>query len=387
MIHHLTAFWGHQASRATGLFFAAFGLLFGSWAAMIPYVKNKFDLDDAQLGLLLLCLPAGITITNPLTVGVLNRLGAARTTWLALPLGTALFILPMYLPNIWLVALCLVITGSVFTMVNVAINTCATLIEQRQGLRIMSTCHGLWSSGAMAGSAFAGMAIGWGMQPMLYMAVLAGFQLLYAQWLKPSLALVPDDAQSIVSNAEKKPRFIWPNKALWLLVAISLCTNITEGAMADWSAVYLRDVIRSPEAMVGWGFSVYALFMACGRFLGDGLIAGWGSRIVLRCGGIITATGLLIVVFFPSVGLVLLGFALVGAGVSIGAPILYAAAGRAPGMPKGAGLATMNTFAMIGFLGGPAFIGFIAKAFGLAIAFVLIAGFAGFWAWKAGKLE
>jgi hypothetical protein len=83
----------------------------------------------------------------------------------------------------------------------------------------------------------------------------------------------------------------------------------------------------------------------------------------------------------------LLGFALVGSGVSLGAPILYAAAAKVPGMAPGAGLATLNTFAMVGFLGGPAFIGFIAKAFSLPVALALVAGFAAFWAWRAGRIE
>jgi MFS family permease len=173
-----------------------------------------------------------------------------------------------------------------------------------------------------------------------------------------------------------------------VLVGISLCTNITEGTMADWSAVYLREVVNAPEALAGWGFAAYAFFMAGGRFLGDALIAHFGSKPVLRTGGLVAAAGLLVAVLFQnSPAAVLVGFAMVGAGVSIGAPILYAAAAKVPGMAKGAGLATMNTFAMIGFLGGPAFIGFLAKGFGLPIAFAVVAGFGVFWAWRAGRMR
>ena len=178
-----------------------------------------------------------------------------------------------------------------------------------------------------------------------------------------------------------------PNAALWLLISISLCTNLTEGAMADWSAVYMREIIQAPGTMAGWGFAVYAFFMAGGRFLGDELIGRFGSRAALRTCGILAALGLITVVLVNSTAAALAGFALTGMGVSLAAPILYAASARTPGMAKGAGLATMNTFAMAGFLGGPVFIGLLAKVSSLQVAFAVVAVFAGFWAWRAGRVS
>ena len=390
MFSHLAIFRQHTASRATALLFGFFGILFGTWAALIPFIKTKFGLDEAQLGLLLLCLPAGITLMNPFSVPILHKLGAVRSTVISLPLAATLFILPFAMPTIWLVGGSLFLAGSLFSIVNMSMNTCASQIEQQEGLRIMSTCHGLWSTGAMLGSAIAGMATGWGLPPVAYVAAIAVVEILAMLVFKSGLKSVPDEPHhgSQSDNGKPPSGFILPNRALWVLVAISLCTNLTEGTMADWSAVYLREVVGAQEAMAGWGFAAYAFFMAGGRFLGDALIAHFGSRPVLRIGGIVAAAGLLVAVFlqaFPAA--VLAGFAMVGAGVSLGAPILYAAAAKVPGMAKGAGLATMNTFAMIGFLGGPAFIGFLAKGFGLPVAFALVAAFALFWAWRAGSME
>lgn len=385
---NFSTFFHHRAALATGLTFVQSGVLFGTWAALIPYVKHKFGLDEAQLGLLLLSLPAGVTLMNPVSVPILNRFGVVRSTLWSLALGTVLFILPIIMPSISLVALSLFLAGMAFSSANVCMNTCASLLEQRAGLRIFSTCHGLWSTGAMIGSAIAGMATGWGIAPLKYVSVLALLQLGVTLWLKSPLQGVPDDARSEATTTEKASGFVLPNKALWTLIIISLCTNLTEGTMSDWSAVYMREVVGSSKALAGWGFATYAFFMAGGRFIGDELIARYGSKLILRLGGSIVALGLLTAIWGQSSAVgALTGFALIGAGVSLGAPILYAASARVPGMAKGAGLATMNTFAMVSFMGGPALIGFLAKAFSLPSAFGVVALFAGLWIWKSGKID
>ncbi|MCB0608142.1 MAG: MFS transporter [Lewinellaceae bacterium] len=388
MVGHLSLFIRHRAGRATGLAFGATGLIFGSWAALIPFIKEKFDLDKAELGLLLLALPAGVVLMNPFSVAVLRWLGSARATVFSLILAAMLFILPFAMPALWLVAFSLFIAGAAFSSMNVSMNTCASQVEQRQGIRIMSTCHGLWSTGAMSGSALAGMATGWGMSPAVYVGILCLLELIIAASLWRPLAEVPDDDHPVAEPAkQKKTGLVMPNAALWLLISISLCTNLTEGAMADWSAVYMREIIQAPGTMAGWGFAVYAFFMAGGRFLGDELIGRFGSRAALRTCGILAALGLITVVLVNSTAAALAGFALTGMGVSLAAPILYAASARTPGMAKGAGLATMNTFAMAGFLGGPVFIGLLAKVSSLQVAFAVVAVFAGFWAWRAGRVS
>lgn len=388
MIGHLSTFLHHRTSRATGLIFASSGILLGAWAALIPYVKQKFGLDEAELGLLLLSMPAGVTMMNPFAASLLNRFGAARTTLVSLVFTGLFFVLPAAVPTVWLLVPSLFLAGAAFSSTNVAMNTCASLLEQRAGLRIMSTCHGLWSTGAVVGSALAGLTMSWGIAPVFYMGALAVFEIGIVFLLKKPLFAVPDDhLQAPDTPREKTAGFVIFNKALWVLITISLCVNLTEGTMADWSAVYMREVVKSPEAMAGWGFAVYAFFMAGGRFLGDALIARFNSKIVLRTCGSVVAFGLTVAVLAPGMALTLFGFACVGAGVSLGSPILYAAAARVPGMAKGAGLATMNTFAMAGFLGGPVFIGFFAKIFSLTLAFGVVAVFAMVWVWKAGKMQ
>lgn len=149
--------------------------------------------------------------------------------------------------------------------------------------------------------------------------------------------------------------------------------------MADWSAVYLRDITAAPATITGWGFGIYAFFMAGGRFIGDALIARYGHMKILMTGGILVTAGLTVIIVSTNPWMTMPRFMLTGLGVSIASPILFAEAAKVPGLPPGAGLATMNTFGMAAFLVGPVLIGFIAKALDLRIAFMFVAAAAVIW--------
>jgi hypothetical protein len=387
MLSHLPAFFRSHGARAIGLIFAAQGILFGSWAALIPFVKHKFDLDEAQLGLLLLSLQGGVLVMNPLSVPLLHRLGAPGAARWALAAAAVFFAFPLPAPAVWAVALALFAAGAGFAAANIAMNTCATLFENRENLRIMSTCHGLWSAGAMAGSAMSGTATGLGMAPWLWMGLVGASVLLVAWQLRGQLTFL-DERGHQPETVGQGQRFAWPSRLLWLIISVSLCTNVTEGTMADWAAVFMRDVVRSDAYTLGWGFAAYAFFMAAGRFLGDGLLARFKQSAVLSVGGLVASAGLFLLAAFPSMPFVLLWFSMIGAGVSLGAPILYAAAARAPGMARGAWFGYDEHFCHCSvFFGGPVLIGFLAKIWSLPFAFAVVGAAALWWAWGGSRLR
>jgi fucose permease len=384
LLSSLSRFFTRPDSRAIGVIFICDGLFYGSWSAMIPYVRAKFGLDEAQLGLLLFCLPLGVTVSNPLAALMIRRFGLKRSTLGSLAIAAFCFILPVIAPTAVWTAISLVVCGVFFSVLNNTMNTCATILEEQEKIRILSACHGMWSFGAMAGSAFASTLTGLGMTPVLYMSGMVVIISSVAWIVRVPLRRV---AEPVQSAENKGAAFSWPTPALWGLIVLSLCTNLTEGAMADWAAVYFRDVLQVAPWLTGYGFAAYAFWMAAGRFTGDAVLEKYDNRRVLQVGGLLVALGLMMAVLVPSIYVTLPAFALVGAGVSLGAPILYGSSARAPGMAPGAGLAVMNTFAMAGFLAGPTFIGFIAKTFSLPGAFALVAVTALFWAWKAGSAK
>ena len=380
LLGHLLNLFRNKEAGAISVIFACSGIVFGSWASLIPYVKGKFSLDEAELGLLLLSMPVGNFLVNPASVVLIRRIGASTTALIFAVLTGFAFLLPMVFPSIPMVAIGLFLSGAFFGITNVAMNTAASALEENSEVRFISACHGMWSVGAMFGALLSGLALvpfenccGHWMDPQkLYVLIQAIIVtiiiLLIRKFPHPSFVTPNDQATSAV-----KRNMLRPGKELWLIISICLCTYLAEGTVTDWSAVFLRDETGASETVAGRGFAVYALFMAVGRFLGDGLIARFGNMQVLRSGGYLTLVGWLIIIFAPTHFLAMPGFMMAGAGISLASPILYQAAAKVKGLAQGVGLATMNAFAMAAFLGGPVLIGFIAQLSSLRIAFAFVA--------------
>ncbi|MEO6130876.1 MAG: MFS transporter [Saprospiraceae bacterium] len=381
MIRPLVEFIKNPASRTIGIVFALCGFGFGAWASFIPYVKERFALDEAQLGLLLLCLPLGGFIANPLSAILIRQWGPVKVSLIAGTMTAFFFAVPVTAPYLFMGAFGLFLAGGFFAFTNMGMNTCASLLETASGHRIMSTCHGMWSVGAMCGALFSGLALlplkiylkGWLTPQVVYAFGIAIFILVITWFIRNELNLIPSAKDQLLDQQKINWKSFRPGKSLWILITICLCTYLTEGTMADWSGVYLREITKATEIVAGWGFAVYSFFMAGGRFLGDDLIARYGSMKVLRNGGILVFIGLLVVVFSEGPWITLPGFMLIGAGISLASPILYGTVAKIEGLGPGIGLATLNTFAMASFFGGPVLIGFIGKMANLRVAFILVA--------------
>jgi Na+/melibiose symporter-like transporter len=307
---------------------------------------------------------------------------------IGLILLAATYIIPLSTSYLPLVVVGLISVGMSLSVTNVAMNTCVTSLEHQYKINIMSTCHGMFSAGLMFGSIAASILQGMKVHPHYQMMAIAIILIILVLSLRPIILSIHEE--KITESGGGSPpgaKFIMPKGALLLMILISLCTNITEGTMADWAAVYMKDVVQTDAYFIGWGLAGYSMFMALGRFLGDALIPRFGGNNVIRAGGVIVALGILISIFLPYTITAILGFTMVGAGVSCAAPVLYGSAARIPDMAKGAGLATMNTFSMAGFLAGPVIIGFISKSVNLPFAFSLVAILALVWAFLVNRVK
>ncbi len=362
--------------RRVLLVFWTMGCVFGSWATYIPRLKAFHELNEAQMGLLLLALPSGAIIMNPISISLMHRFGERKLILLGLVSGIIGFYFAFLSPHIYLATLSLFFTGMLYSGLNMAINTYATAIERREQRHILSSGHGFWSLGAMSGAMITSISIRYLDNVVLH------YSLLLASIIILTLFLWRDGSFLDISapmDRSEKPKLKRPNKMLWILITISLCTNLVEGTMADWSAIYLKDMMSATDDRAGLGFSAYAVCMAGGRFFGDFLQNRFGSMKMLVYCGVIALSGMMVIIFGTTIIIAIVGCAMVGAGVSLGAPILYAASTRVPGYGKGVGLATLNTFAMFGFLGGPAIIGLIAQATSLPLAFMFVSGMCILW--------
>lgn len=388
VVANLRRFFSHPKSLATGLTFSTDSLMFGSWVAYIPYVKTMLSLDDAQLGLALFGMPLGLLMMNPFSPAIIARWGLARTTtWATVALMLS-FALPVWMPERWSLMAALALNGMVVALLNVAMNTCATNIERAENLNIMSTCHGMWSLGGMVGSGSSALLIAAGVEPRAHLTVLALLISAVALgWMRPILTTVPDgqtvvepmpldaglpDAPPAESGKGAGKKFTLPNRDLLLMIFIGIAVSMSEGVAFDWSGVYLRDALGAVPQVAALGFTFFSFTMMAMRFTGDVLIPRFGERKLLYFTALCSAAALLVIIAAPAPGAGLLGFLMLGGGVALGAPILFNAAARVPGLAPGAGLATYATFSFMGFLAGPPIIGWIGERHGLATGFVLV---------------
>lgn len=356
---------------AVSAYFFCCGFTFASWASRIPAIKEKFQLNEAALGAVLFMLPLGALVALPLAGWAVSRFNSRVMTFLAALLYAGLLLAIGLSPSIFLLSLSLFFFGFWGDVLNIAMNTQALLVQQALNAKpVMSSFHGLWSLGAMAGALIGGWLMTAGFSTVQHFSFSAGFVLLVI--LIGLNQLVKKDNPR---TAEQK-LFAWPDKTLWLLGAICFCCALCEGAMADWSSLYYKQVINDLERVSTTGYTAFAFMMALGRLTGDWLTGKMGYRGILVLDSLLIAIGLGLAISIQEPWWVIIGFGLVGLGVSTIIPIVYSLSGRSKTMATSTALAAVSTVGFTGFLVGPPVIGFIAHETGLrwALSLVLLMG-------------
>jgi predicted MFS family arabinose efflux permease len=354
------------ARRATQSMFLICGTAMSCWAPMVPFAKARLNLDEATLGTVLLALGAGSMVAMPLAGVAIHRWGSrpvlavasvvscAVLPWLALPSTTVLL------------ATTLFVFGAALGALDVAMNAHGIVVQRLMGRPIMSGFHALFSVGGLLGAAAVAALLRAGV------SLAAGvFSIAIALAL---LALVEQRHLLSGHREEAGATFtIVPKPALLLLGVLCFISFLAEGAVLDWSAVFLREIRMVDVSLAGAGYGIFSVAMAAGRFTGDRMTHRVGSKRVLRIGGGIAALGFFIVAVLPSAAGALLGFVLIGVGASNVVPVLFSASGRVPGVPAGIALATVTTIGYAGLLLGPALVGFLAQTTSLPVAFAVLA--------------
>lgn len=357
------------ARRATRLIFLVSGFGMSAWAPMVPYAKARLGLDDAQLGLALLAFGGGSMLSMPFVGWLAHRVGN-RTVIVASGLLMCLA-LPMLAAASGVAALAaaLFYFGVMLGAVDVAMNAHAVDVERLDGGRLMSGFHGLFSVGGLSGAIAMSGLLAMGV-PLGYAAsAIAALLLATVLWLRGDLL---GDAAHAVEMQRKPPGM--PHPLAWLLGLLCFVSFLAEGAMLDWSAVFLREFRGVPPASAGLGYACFSVAMALGRLTGDRLVGRHGPTQAVCGGALLAATGFLLVAGIPHAAASLAGFVLIGLGASNIVPVLFSAAGRLPGPSPAIAIATATTLGYAGLLSGPALIGFVAHASSLPLAFAGVAG-------------
>ncbi|CAG9223163.1 MFS domain-containing protein [Burkholderia vietnamiensis] len=341
---------GIAATRAA--FFVA-GMSVAAWAPLVPYAKERLGVDDAKLGFLLLCLGIGSIGCMPLCQRLVGRFGCRRM------IGTGTAMIAIALPLLALMstmgamAAALLLFGAGMGMIDVTMNIHAMLVERDTRRRLMSGFHGLFSVGGIAGSMTGGALLSAGAPPIAVSLAVAAV----------AVALIAFYGRHLRTDAGggSGTRFVLPQGIVAVMGAIALCVFLVEGAMLDWSALFLTAVKQYEQVRAGFGYTVFAIAMTSGRLLGDGLAHRFG------------ALGLVVAIAAPSGVSAIIGFGLTGIGCANIVPLLFAAAGRQRAMEPSAAITALTTLGYGGNLAGPAAVGFFAHSLGLAASFALLA--------------
>ncbi|TCL09777.1 sugar phosphate permease [Shimia isoporae] len=356
--------------RAVASMFALNGALFGVWASRIPAVKDLHNLSHSALGGLLLLMAAGAIVAFPIAGWLSDKRGAAQVTRIIGVLNAlALFGLAMA-PGPFTLGLILLAFGAFHGGMDVAMNGWAAEVERWSKRAQMSTYHAMWSLGAGIGAGTGYLAITFGFG-LFWHFLLAGGGLLFV-----ALLFSQDGWVSKINTEARNAVFSLPKGALVLVGLLAMCASMGEGAMADWSAIYLRDEVGVRPEWAPIGFAIFSIAMVATRLSG-----GWINRLapphkVARVAGLVGSSGMVLAILSPAVPGTLAGFVLFGMGLALMFPLAFSRAANDPDIPQGQALAGVATLGYGGILLGPPIMGFIASATSLTVSFAVLAGMA-----------
>jgi predicted MFS family arabinose efflux permease len=350
---------------ATALVFFTTGFGMAAWAPLVPFAKARAGIDDATLGILLLCLGVGSIIAMPIAGAGAARYGCRVVLIVSTALmGAGLLLLSVFASLLLLVPAMLVFGAGVGSC-DVAMNMQAIVVERAAGRAIMSRFHGMFSLGGIVGAGGVATLLGAGLSPVAAASCVAAAVAI-------ALALAIPNLLSEAGGAAG-PVFAVPRGVVLLIGALCFVSFLTEGAILDWSAVFLTSVKGADMRLAGLGYAVFSVTMTVGRLAGDRAVERFGGSGMVAFGGVSAALGLVVAILPLSWQVSLVGYALVGLGCANIVPVLFTSVGRQTAMPDHLAVPAIVTLGYAGILAGPAAIGFVSRVISLSGAFLILA--------------
>ena len=348
-----------SAASATRIAFIANGLAFASWAPIIPFAKANTGVDEAALGLLLLCLGIGSVISMPITGWLCARHGTRPMILISAMIMACALPFLAYLFTYWALAITLLIFGASIGTLDVAMNIHAAEVEKRSGRALMSGFHGMFSVGAICGAGFVTLLISYGVAPLIATLCVTGSVIIAILWVQSHYLITKSDAPE---------PFCPPSGIVKWLALLAGIAFLIEGAIMDWGALLMieRAVFSMQQAALG--YIAFSITMVIGRLSGDYVVPRIGRRAILLGGGTLVVLGLIAITTLPSPALNLIGFAVIGLGAANLVPVVFSAAGQQSDMDPNMAVASVTFVGYAGILLGPAIIGFGAQYTSLPIA-------------------
>ena len=358
---------GGTAATAVIVMFAVNGMLLGGYGGSLPSLRERLDLDATQIAIMLFCGGVAGIVSMQIGGRLADSIGARRVIFAGLPILIAASLVLAFAFSYPLAIVAALLFGLGNGAMDVAMNALGVQVEAARRKPIMSRFHAFFSVGNFIGAgAVLLMALALGITGsgivaplMVTLAVAAAIVLVVLLRISPEAAVVAHSADGVRTKI--------PTMA-WVLGAMALAFGLSEGTAVDWSSLHVTDVAGVDPTVGALGLIAVSAFMVVIRLLGDGLVARFGRRNVVRFGGVCAALGYATVTLVGTLPLLVAGWALVGFGVGMIAPQVYAVAGHLGG---GRVLAVVVTFGYAAFLAGPAVVGFLVAHLGIQHAMAI----------------
>ena len=348
--------------------FASINIMVGTWILYLPYIKEHFILNDAEVGSALFFTACGLLFSIPLVPKINKRFGVGRCTQMGIVLLSLAFNLPLIAPSYYTLCGSLFLVGVFSGFTDISMNAVISIIEKREQQNLMSAAHGFFSLGGFLGAGLGSFLIGRITPPGLHMFLVTTVVLISNLALAHHYTTIIDSTPKVSDTAHSRWKSILPVLGLSM---ISFIVLFNEGAVEHWSNLFLFEVVELPENQSGFGFVLFSLTMTLGRFLGDGISQKIGAIKTLTY-GFITAMGGYGLILTAQVFWSILGFGLLGLGLSVVVPEIVRLAGQNKQLDTSQAISTVSGIGFVGFLIGPVLLGFIANWTALIYSYVFL---------------
>ena len=351
---------------AVSVVFFLNGLVFANWVTRIPAVSDRTQASPGRLGLALLCIAIGSIASMALVGRVVDRGGSRPVTLVTGLLTAAAVALPGTVDSVVALGGVLLLYGAAFGALDVAMNVAAMQVVRVAG-PVMPSFHAAFSLGGLVGAGTGALAATASVRPATHLGLVALVTAAGGLAVRRSL---PDDLPDEAASEDTGTR-VWRTPAVWLFGVIALCGAFSEGVMADWTALYLRDEAGAGEGAAALGYAAFSVAMTAARLAGGHVLTRLGRARTLTASGLLAAGGVLLAVLIPGPA-AFAGFGVAGLGLAMAFPVaLQGGAEAAPGA-GGRGVSAVSVVGYTGFLSGPPLIGFLAEAVSLRGALLTV---------------
>lgn len=355
-----------QKNSTRAIFFIS-GFSAASWAPLVPILRERLFIEEDLLGMLLLCVGIGSLLTMPIAGTLASKFGCRKVLTVASIFISAMLLLLCKVSNFWLTVPIVLLFGGIMGCIDVVMNIQSVVVEKAVKHQIMSGMHAMYSVGGFIGAGLFGVWVGF-LKLTPFQSTIISVLIIFLLLMKYSKHFI------VESGGEKNDKLIAVPKGILIFIGlIAMFSYLVEGAIMDWSGVFLTITKGFDISVAGVGFAMFSASMLLMRFVGDSLVQKFGARFIILGGCVIAFAGFLFLIFGDAQKILFAGFFLIGLGCANVVPVFFSMLGKQKIMPVNMAIPAVSTLGYLGMLMGPAVIGFIAKVTSLYFSFGLLA--------------